>query len=124
MVDAEKLQGPCVFHFEARSMTYELAKQLKERGFPQDSQFKTIDRQHCPPASNFNTAQEMIDATVFLPSLSELIEACGTPFRLTSYTNGVWNASDKITSDGIMTHGDTPDEAVAKLWLALHPLTQ
>jgi hypothetical protein len=98
-------------------MNYDLAKRLKDAGFPQEAQgiFSF------PPAGSMDETSRM-RGVAYEPSLSELIEACGTPFRLTSYSIGVWNASDKVTSDGHMGTGQSPDEAVANLWLAINPM--
>ena len=63
----------------------------------------------------------------FIPILEELIEACGEQFdRLVAYHNkGAWNAISEKDSDGFFksASGKTPTEAVARLWLALHPMT-
>jgi hypothetical protein len=55
----------------------------------------------------------------YLPSLSELIEACGEDFyTLTNLTFG-WKA--RKDSDGwVCGDGNTPEEAVGRLWLSLH----
>ena len=56
------------------------------------------------------------------PTLSELIEACGTEvYFVVMRDNGVWKAgTGKNTSSGEAKEGSTPEEAVANLWLALH----
>lgn len=80
-------------------MTYELAIELKDAGFP-----KLTDGGITPPA--------------LFPTLSELIEAC-KPVRLllSEEKEGEWfvfgNTSVKST-------GKTPEEAVARLWLAIN----
>jgi|SRR6185369_16818238 len=97
-------------------MTYELAKQLKDAGFPQ-KQLKLVDAYE----------QALEKEQVYIPSLSELIEACADKFDslcrnrrgLLGHEFVVWIAyhSDSATQTG---DGKTPEEAVAKLWLALN----
>ena len=98
-------------------ITYELAKSLKDAGFPQLSDggyvYKdgTIDK-------------DMISENYcYKPSLSELIEACGIKMnKLTqnemNNNSIVWTAVNWEGS--IMGEGSTPEEAVANLWLALN----
>jgi hypothetical protein len=100
-------------------MTYELAKELKDAGFP----FKT---------TNFG-ANEHIKHAFFLdepyglgyipPTLSELIEACGDGFKkLWRHSNGKWTAHSgtKTQANSFQKGGETAETAVAKLWLALN----
>lgn len=60
------------------------------------------------------------DASWLYPTLSELIEACESDFyELQNLTFG-WIAT--ADSEHIKRgDGETPEQAVAKLWLALHP---
>lgn len=88
-------------------MNYELAKELKEAGFPQDGTNYTPDH-----GGSEETA-------AYYPSLSELIEACGESLfridflpdqnRIIAYAYGAREGD-----------GSTPEVAVAKLWLALN----
>jgi len=96
-------------------MNYELAKELKEAGFPQDGH-----RRACPHGRGCNSDE----CAVSYPTLSELIEACGEEFySLTKnpLSPKLWDASRIKDSEGarrtILAH--TPEEAVARLWLAL-----
>lgn len=83
-------------------MDYELAKHLKDAGFL---------------IKEFLYDEKM---QVIYPSLSELIAACGNGFY------GLARADDgsewKVFGKDISSHyvGNTPEEAVAKLWLALN----
>jgi len=92
-------------------MTYALAKQLKDAGFP--------IRKTC-------LCEEDVCVHIEYPTLSELIEACGDSFgELNHYRNSRdWEAISENWQDeqgvGRMTSGKTPEEAVAKLWLALN----
>lgn len=103
-------------------MNYELAKKLKEAGFPQrfsvmEGYYYEMSGQTLPTVKN--------------PTLSELIEACGEDFTMLSKDKKIWYAHG-ITSRAYEPNGDiedeymdtfdgrTPEEAVAKLWLALN----
>jgi hypothetical protein len=103
-------------------MTYELAKQLKEAGFPQrfgsgygfDEQGRTFQVVN-------NGYWEVKDTDISIPSLNELIKACGDEF------GGLKHFPDEINNKfraynqpiTLSTNADTPDMAVARLWLAL-----
>jgi hypothetical protein len=57
---------------------------------------------------------------VYVPTLSELIEACDDQFRLLERHNSPaapWTAHTLHVGPAI---GNTPEEAVARLWLALN----
>jgi hypothetical protein len=111
-------------------MTYELAKKLKDAGFPQDKkEGKFID--------DIGNYDEMgMYKIIYIPTLSELIEECAVSgckeIMITNETyscNG-WEAwGNKKDSFGarmgergadIEVSGDTPEEAVANLWLKLN----
>ena len=89
-------------------MNYELAKKLKEKGFPQE-----ITEQY--DASTYS------DGT-YIPTLSELIENCGDRFH------GIYKADTWITHiftgdgefDDVYVGGTTPEESVAEAWLVLN----
>lgn len=86
-------------------MKYELAKELKDAGFPQHS---------CTDITCSKNA-------LTIPTLSELIEACGDGrFKLsrTKMWHAVIQKGDMPSHD--WKHGFTPEEAVARLWLALN----
>ena len=79
-------------------MDYALAKQLKDAGFPGLSGLAE-------------------------PTLTELIEACGERFEsLNRHGEGAWGAEGWPTDNTtpLLVVGSTPEEAVAKLWLALN----
>lgn len=90
-------------------MTYELAKQLKDAGFPNDWEHWNDDD----------------DFRGFIaPTLSELIAAIGERFCKLGYDPKeykwqayVWNEDHSIK---MVLFCKTPEEAVAKLWLALN----
>lgn len=126
-------------------MNYELAKQLKDAGFPQiipagGQYYKFIShpRMGVPPQQALNTTfitdmERIVDDYVKCPTLSELIEACGEAFASLEYSSGVnsnrnkgsltWEAKAYKKGFIIARDGDpsnTPEEAVAKIWLDLH----
>jgi len=123
-------------------MNYELAKQLKEAGFPQigegnmwllddpklfeDERNQTVSvitRDFYVHSTAIRKNEFGVD--VYIPTLEELIEACGDRFhmveKLIDYDNNssiewqAWNYGS--FNNGI---GKTPSEAVAKLWLELN----
>jgi hypothetical protein len=90
-------------------MDYELAKQLKDAGFPQEG-----DR-----PGDMVSGGDVLGERVYYPTLSELIEACGMDFGdLKRMVNGRFGARNSNITLSIL--GDTPEEAVANLWLALN----
>ena len=90
-------------------MNYELAKELKDAGFPQHEPCDTC------PRMDFCT-----------PTLSELIEACGDGIRYLCRDNeGNWEAAEGALVGRQLLHHfsvacGTPEEAVAMLYLALN----
>jgi len=95
-------------------ISYELAKELKAAGFPQ-----TGDNWNC-----YHDAPENINGC-YVPSLSELIEACGDrffalrrDFRADNNQPFFWAETNHATTfDGVAS--STPEEAVARLYIAL-----
>ena len=98
-------------------MNYELAKELKDAGFPQkpDGLGRWID--------NFGqTYSAFAQANIkdaLIPTLSELIEACGDGYFKLEHTQCVWHATTGLVDGKPYGQGSTPEEAVARLWLAL-----
>ena len=94
-------------------MNYELAKQLKDAGFPQTRRDATI------PSTDPRYDVEPL----MFPTLEELIEACGTAFRSLTFhfSDKQWTALAAKQEMPQPRHrtGSTPTEAVARLWLAL-----
>lgn len=116
-------------------MTYELALQLKNVGFRQggDGYFRLPMAASTPPTYEAkiedieasNVKEEDIINLAYVPTLSELIEACGERFEAVAKNHapnsGGWAATrkDKVGQLYYST-GTTPDEAVARLWLELN----
>ncbi len=110
-------------------MDYELCEELKNAGFPQ--MMPDIDR--FGNRRYINPTGEIEDA-VFTPTLSELIEACGGrgSFELKEsefFISGKWFAGlitrntaleDFDNAKEFKAYGPSPEEAVARLWLALN----
>ena len=104
-------------------MDFELAKQLKDAGFP-FIEGSLPWRGH--RAFRFGSADSpMYDA----PTLEQLIEACGDPLTLYSRADvpNRWIAARESAALTAWEYGDYPtafgkttDEAVARLWLALN----
>ena len=101
-------------------MTYELAKKLKDAGFPKDS--------WCGGVETEGEDQGSCDCPD-MPTLSELIKACGVRFGCLGRdwrdeTGRFWCAIDRGHEENIPPRiectGKTPEEAVANLWLALN----
>ena len=101
-------------------MNYELAKELKEAGFPQDlnNGYYLTDLGITPYSPT-----QLIDPSkaAYIPTLEELIEACGDEFALLEFgtRQAGWCAQSSIANDHV-GFGKTPTEAVARLWLALN----
>jgi len=117
-------------------MNYELAKKLKDAGFPQEKCYFTFvkisngewDLWNSTDISEFETPRTEI-SDVHCPTLSELIEVCGEGFETLSKDEDGWYANNYYTreqaekqDDSILKlfHGSTPEEAVAKLWLEIN----
>jgi hypothetical protein len=95
-------------------MKYDLAQQLRDAGFPQGGKGSWV----FPPGALLARANDR----VYLPTLSDLMEACGDFFHALRHpAQGGWQAFSVIDREGVMETGtgETPEEAVARVWLAL-----
>lgn len=97
-------------------MKYELAVELKEAGFPQQHSW-VIGKytEHCTKCASNKTLGEY---EACRPTLSELIEACGAFFGALTNRQTHWVAV--LAELTHLVEGSTPEEAVARLWLALN----
>lgn len=112
-------------------MNYELAKELRDAGFPALLHYSRI-------ACRVNGCWQYRDDPVHKPTLSELIEACAGEFQGLIHLPDGWHAWSTVVSgkqdvgvrdlegmpvlydDLIRSKGNaSPEEAVARLWLAL-----
>lgn len=99
-------------------MPHELAKQLKDAGFP------NISFDGC----TYHGEGVVMDIDKCLckhPTLEEFIEACGEDFSALYKENGGWQANSRYrVIEGVagqeQWHGSTPNIAVARLWLVLN----
>lgn len=116
-------------------MNYELAKKLKEAGFPQGHYQMIFNevKEHPERETIFAEAYgvKSLDEIAYQPNLSELIEACGgiehQTIRIQSYwteNDLMWQADDSgnfyVKPDQIAGIGSTPEIAVANLYLELN----
>lgn len=123
------------------NITYELVKQLKEVGFPQRlgkylGEKGTYHYGSIPEDLAYEQDQEDIKQLrlAYVPDLSELIDACGEEFDELSFEKicrgedsyeDDWHCvgfKEKVIENNgyINTYGKTPEEAVAKLYIALN----
>jgi hypothetical protein len=89
-------------------ISYELARKLKDAGFPQ---------------SEFPRAQQQTVRYARMPTLSILIEACGEGFGALGREPNCWVACEYVSERGEWSNaheGETPEDAVARLWLSLN----
>jgi len=117
-------------------MDYELAKKLKDMGFP--SKYKNWECKECGKpyedsevgtscvSCGWNGARK-VDVVFRAPTLSELIEACVTNkeercfYRLFyDWFEKQWEADAGTSDEHFAGYGKTPEEAVAKLWIELN----
>ena len=104
-------------------MTYELAKELKEAGFPQ------VVTEHTLIYTPFGELKFEGEIDCIAPTLSELIDACGPTHPTHIFyqfclirSENEWCAGymdDEMQTTLPIEKGTTPEEAVARLWLAL-----
>jgi hypothetical protein len=115
-------------------MNYELAKQLKDEGFEQERE--DINSKHYLVGTDkwmtLETANKIKSGVsvmnfdkclVYIPTLSELIDACGDGFGSLNKDNnfiGGFIAFGGIIGETLECRGKNPKEAVAKLWLELN----
>lgn len=111
-------------------MNYELAKRLKDAGFPQVTKGgEWLYKEGEGPV----TPNTDFSAAVYSPTLTELIEACGegelyiarviTSIKNHEIQGYHWIASTDTNMDGCIideVDGETPEEAVALLLLKLN----
>ena len=85
-------------------MEYKLAKELKDGGYPQEA-----------AKGSFLSGTWFEREKTYIPTLEELIDACGDEFRLLELVSGKrWECV------GVDEFFDTPKEAVAKLYIQLN----
>lgn len=111
-------------------MKYELCKELKGAGFPQIGRGTYIyeDGSTFPDFETLKHTNQL-DLVAYIPTLSELIEACcgrlEDLMQMRHSEPNKWVASAYSCDecgweDSHVESGATPEEAVARLWLALN----
>lgn len=112
-------------------ITYELAKKLKESGFPQNMNCvqyfgKKDDEGELILTFGGFLPDPSEAESLALPTFSELIEACGDSFSslhlvAIGFKACGWdeNGNEEHRMRNFEEVGSTPEEAVANLWLAL-----
>ena len=96
-------------------MNYELAKKLKDAGFPQSDDIEDITCECGITGCEIHDYEK-----AYIPTLSELIEACGDKILGIVRANELneWCAIGVGYPLGKI-EGNTPKEAVANLWLEI-----
>lgn len=97
-------------------MNYNLAKQLKDAGFPQNGLGRTLTH----PGWQEMPKEEWEPTNAYAPTLEELIEACGDKLVSTYNTGSEWQLNEEAGSETPQVKGTTLKIAVARLWLALN----
>lgn len=127
-------------------LNYELAKKLRDNGFSQGSisgiytncnyengglfhEHEAFSCQSNNPCDFCKHILEKKCTAVYVPTLSELIEACGDDFGTLHHIHKpkIWTAVSRLFSrngtkllDRYEGKGDNPETAVANLWLKLN----
>lgn len=108
---------------------HKLAKQLKDAGFPQTEQvLVNYEGEICGRNEDKHDKCDDYDCGLKYveypnPNLSQLIEACGDNVGVHKYTEGrveAWKGGIMPDKMDILAKGETPKEAVVKLWLKLN----
>ena len=118
-------------------MTREFAKELKHAGFPipayrpghhffpheNSTGWSDFARDHGVTIGHYdieNRLQDIKDG-YYCPALSDLLDACGRRFARLSIVKDLWFAQCDDPATTAM--GQSPEEAVGRLWLALNGKT-
>lgn len=110
-------------------MNYELTKQLKDAGFPQEAVPERGSFYALPVGYYTHMLEEwrkdLIQPEIpcRIPTLEEIIEACGDKFSSLLNEHGSWRVYGiKVGFSGlqITTKGATPTEAMANFYIALN----
>jgi len=114
-------------------MNYELAKKLKDAGFPQTFSYRPRMCDEVYFDGGVIGLRQEGKEYIYIPTLSELIEACGDGFGyLVRFPDGTkWRVEKNRKWEAIgypksydcnktSFYKKTPEEAVANLWLELN----
>jgi hypothetical protein len=98
---------------------YELLKELKEKGFPQEGRKES----YCPVCNTLRSRNCWTDKhdleLLKHPTLEEAIQACGDDFYYLYRLRTEWQAHSNSDWDMKISPGKKPLEAVLRLWIAL-----
>jgi hypothetical protein len=104
--------------------SFNLAKRLKAAGFPQRfTAGRAFNEQGLAIQLTTERQWRAEDTDISIPTLNELIKACGERFGgLENVPDGTRNRFRAYTQlpDTPSGYADTPEEAVARLWLLLN----
>lgn len=104
--------------------SFTIAKRLKAAGFPQRFTGGVVfNEQGLAVRMTFERQLAVEDTDISIPTLNELIKACGEKFGgLEQFLDGTRNRFRAYTHSPEIPSGyaDTPEEAVARLWLFLN----
>lgn len=114
-------------------LTYSKALELKNAGFPfrKSKSLHAIYFKKDGTLTSYHYGDKTTEEIyLYVPTLSELVEACGKKFWALEVVGKKWRArafnSRKVTNmsdksfEGLDSIGSSPEEAVASLYLALH----
>ena len=95
-------------------MTYELARELKDAGFPQKENPTYVWSDNSNSRSTFDC---------YVPTLDELAFECGDELSALKRTDdGFWTTIRRSTDGGLFVDFSTyqtPEEALSRLWLSI-----
>lgn len=122
---AKRAYGVKRIRWMVGSVSLELARKLKGEGFPQSTSHFFYNASRTPPTLESTDAENDRESKVYktyaVPSVDLLMDACGDE-HLTlqgSDMNG-WSATYGNTPRKVEVAGETKDEAMARLWLAIN----
>ena len=96
-----------------------LAKELKDGGFPQywESHWFYNKNGNREFTGDLSYSEEVRNVCCVIPTLSELIQLCGPKFSSLHQVSGQYMARG---ADLEIAEGQSPDEALARLWLMVN----
>jgi hypothetical protein len=114
-------------------LPFSLAQELKLAGFSQSSSPEAvyaltddlrIRREHAPhmwygSKHKAGLSLQLENEAVYVPTLSDLLIACGKPLQLACEEGGDWQASAALPAGRLVGEGGTAEEALSRLWLQM-----
>ncbi len=108
-------------------MNYDLAKRLKDAGFNQHEIGVFNGRPSYDPGAPYDFDRKSGEQ-FYIPNLSELVDAIGGVLLWGCKDHGYFASKqfcpiENKTPESVIdadTHGETPEETLAELWLKLH----